>query len=398
MYISPTEVQIRREISEKGCITFARFMEIALYYPDGGYYINQSHIPYLKDFYTSPVTHPAFGALITIQIFNFWKILGSPKNFTILEFGSARGELAKVIMETSKELPDNFYKSIEYIEFDKLSGQAFAQHQNYPNQITGCIISNEFLDSFPVHRFEITDEGPKEVCITTLGDGSFNETLMDISQNEFFSYIDSLGKILETGSKGEANLQVNSWGKKISDILFKGFMLTIDYGYEINELVEKRLLYGTLQTHRNHCNGLPPLSKIGETDITADVNFSYVQNITEKHGLNTIKLIHQKQFLQSLGFHKLLHRLRISETPRRQLMQNQMSMLELINPQGFGQFKVLIQEKNTGVNHTNLDLVKSNFSSNLINIPLMNESNIDLLKSKYPHSDSQPTTYEGFDL
>ena len=50
------------------------------------------------------------------------------------------------------------------------------------------------------------------------------------------------------------------------------------------------------------------------------------------------------------------------------------------------------------VNHKNLDLVKSNFSSNLINIPLMNESNIDLLKSKYPHSDWQPTTYESFDL
>ena len=114
MKISPPELQIRSEISEYGCISFARFMDLALYHPDGGFYTQAYRKPYTEDFYTSPVTHPSFGALITLQIFHFWEILGSPINFIILEIGSGRGELADVIEHTSRQLPNDFYKPISF--------------------------------------------------------------------------------------------------------------------------------------------------------------------------------------------------------------------------------------------------------------------------------------------
>ena len=188
MKISPPELQIRSEISEYGCISFARFMDLALYHPDGGFYTQAYRKPYTEDFYTSPVTHPCFGALITLQIFHFWEILGSPKNFIILEIGSGRGELADVIEHTSRQLPNDFYTSIEYIKFDKLLDQNLELNQKFPQQITGCVLSNELLDSFPVHRFEITNDGPKEICVTVDKNDRLVETLSEITETNMILY------------------------------------------------------------------------------------------------------------------------------------------------------------------------------------------------------------------
>ena len=396
MKISPPELQIRSEISEYGCISFARFMDLALYHPNGGYYTQAYRKAYTQDFYTSPITHPSFGALITLQIFHFWQILGSPKNFIILEIGSGRGELADVIKHTSRQLPNDFSTSIEYIKFDKLLDPNFEQKQKFPQQITGCILSNELLDSFPVHRFEITNDGPKEICVTVDNDDRLVETLSEITETNMSSYIKLFGNGLKIGSQGEVNLELKKWVKMISNVLSKGFVLTIDYGYEKTELSDYQLSSGTLQTYRNHCNGFSTLSKIGETDITSDVNFTYLNELTLKHGFNTIQMIDQKTFLESLGFHNLLERLRNLNIPRRELMQNQFSMLELTSTKGFGEFKVLIQEKNTSTISKDLENKKRQFTSDLIDVPLMNKSNIDLLSAKYPHSNWQPTTYESF--
>ena len=396
MKISPPELQIRSEISEYGCISFARFMDLALYHPDGGFYTQAYRKAYTEDFYTSAVTHPSFGALITLQIFHFWEILGSPKNFIILEIGSGRGELADVIEHTSRQLPNDFYTSIEYIKFDKLLDPHLELNQKFPQQITGCILSNELLDSFPVHRFEITNDGPKEICVTVDKNDRLVETLSEITETNMISYIKLFGNGLNIGSQGEVNLELKKWVKMISNILSKGFVLTIDYGYEKTELSKNKISSGTLQTYRNHCNGFSTLSKIGETDITSDVNFTYLNEITLNHGFNTIQMINQKTFLESLGFNNLLERLRNLNIPRQELMQNQFSMLELTSTKGFGEFKVLIQEKDTFTINKDLENKKKKFTSDLIDVPLMNKSNIDLLSAKYPHSNWQPNTYESF--
>ena len=396
MKISPPELQIRSEISEYGCISFARFMDLALYHPDGGFYTQAYRKAYTEDFYTSAVTHPSFGALITLQIFHFWEILGSPKNFIILEIGSGRGELADVIEHTSRQLPNDFYTSIEYIKFDKLLDPNLELNQKFPQQITGCILSNELLDSFPVHRFEITNDGPKEICVTVDKNDRLVETLSEITETNMISYIKLFGNGLNIGSQGEVNLELKKWVKMISNILSKGFVLTIDYGYEKTELSKNKISSGTLQTYRNHCNGFSTLSKIGETDITSDVNFTYLNEITLNHGFNTIQMINQKTFLESLGFNNLLERLRNLNIPRQELMQNQFSMLELTSTKGFGEFKVLIQEKDTFTINKDLENKKKKFTSDLIDVPLMNKSNIDLLSAKYPHSNWQPNTYESF--
>ena len=77
--------EVRRRIQERGKITFAEFMEVALYWPDGGYYTSQEPIGAHGDYYTSPVVHPVFGALLSVQLFQMWQELGAPSPFTVLE-------------------------------------------------------------------------------------------------------------------------------------------------------------------------------------------------------------------------------------------------------------------------------------------------------------------------
>ena len=77
------EFEIKRRIRERGKITYAEFIEISLYWPHGGYYSSQEPIGAQGDYYTSPVVHPAFGALITVQLFQMWREMGEPAHFTV---------------------------------------------------------------------------------------------------------------------------------------------------------------------------------------------------------------------------------------------------------------------------------------------------------------------------
>ena len=87
------EAEIRRRIAERGPITFAEFMEVALYHPGGGYYTSGERVGASGDFYTSPSVHPAFGALLAVQLFQMWELLGRPAPFTIAEAGAGNGLL-----------------------------------------------------------------------------------------------------------------------------------------------------------------------------------------------------------------------------------------------------------------------------------------------------------------
>ena len=79
------EAEIRRRIAQHGAITFAEFMELALYWPGGGYYVTGDPTGALGDFYTSPQVHPVFGALLAVQLFQMWRLLDQPAPFTVVE-------------------------------------------------------------------------------------------------------------------------------------------------------------------------------------------------------------------------------------------------------------------------------------------------------------------------
>ena len=191
------EQAIRSAIADHGPITFARFMELAQYGPDG-YYSSGSPVSATGDFYTSPTAHPLFGWLLAVQLEEMWQLLGSPGKFTIVEHGASTGVLAADITDASLALSSDFAAAVEYKAFDI----APPANQHYPvspladdpSGVTGCLLSNELLDAMPVHRFEIRDKQVMEIfvglegdkLVAVLGEPSNHEIRQIWAQNRHF--------------------------------------------------------------------------------------------------------------------------------------------------------------------------------------------------------------------
>ena len=106
----PAEDEIRRLVAARGQITFAEFMEVALYHPEGGYYTSGERVGASGDFYTSPSVHPAFGTLLAVQLFQMWQLLQQPAPFTVIEAGAGNGLLCRDIVAAATGLPAPFAK------------------------------------------------------------------------------------------------------------------------------------------------------------------------------------------------------------------------------------------------------------------------------------------------
>ena len=208
---SPLEQKLIDHISQFGPITFDSFMETALYDPDSGYYPTRRRAPgatpvgVVGDYFTSPVTHPAFGALIALQLEEMWRKLESPDEFTVLEMGAGDGTLAADVIEyTKKELPE-FAEAMNYIASDLApeENSAIVHHSSeLPRGITGCVLSNELIDAFPVSRFQIVRGQVLEIYVDW--DGSkFIEVLRDPSEPELEARVAAFAHKLADGIEGK---------------------------------------------------------------------------------------------------------------------------------------------------------------------------------------------------
>ena len=255
--------------------------------------------------------------------------------------------------------------------------------------IVGCILSNELVDSFPVHRFQIQQGSAKEIFLT-MRNGDLVEELDEPSTTQINDQIGKLGIDLPEGYRGEVNLEIHPWIKEISCVLKKGFVLTIDYGYESNELSSKEIPDGSIQTYYRHANGLNPYQRIGVQDITAHVNFSSIINAGLENGLTPVGLSCQTQFLTNLGINQWVSELRTRNLSQNERNSNGMGMRDLTNPEGLGKFKVLVQEK--GVGPSNIKHLLSSdtpFNQKMdsptsLPAPLLKPEHIQLMSGRYP--------------
>lgn len=399
------ECEIRNRIVKKGQITFAEFMELALYHPEGGYYslLRTSSAP--ADYYTSPQAHPAFGALIAIQLCRMWELLGKPSPFHAVEIGSGNGLLAHDIWLYTSHLPRAFADSLQYTAIDKFP-QRTSDHEvqtaisqigsseSPPMNIQGCVLSNELIDSFPVHRFQIEGSLVKEVFVT-LVNGQLREKLDDPSTPLIKQRLHSLTEPLPAGFSGEVNLQIGHWIGQVSNILRKGFVLTIDYGYEAKDLYSTKRMGGTLKTHYAHTTGTHFYQHIGMQDITAHVDFTSLIQKGFAVGLRSIAFCNQAKFLQDLGVNRWLHSIRSKNIAQREWEANSMAIRNLVSHDGLGQFKVLIQEKDTGIEDARELLPitttgKGKRWSRNLRPPLLRAEHSRLMEARYPHLNFPP--------
>ena len=352
--------------SQKKRITFAEYMDLVLYHPQHGYYATHPvNIGKQGDFLTSPHWGGYFGELLAEQFLEMWHILQRPNNFTMVEMGAGQGILAEQILGYLKQKHLDFFQTIEYLIVEKsevLKAQQKQRLQSYQvrwsdwdeiyySSITGCLFSNELVDAFPVHKFIIKNLEIREIYVTSDSQGNFVEITDQISTPEIAEYfklvdIDLLSFADIEGYQSEVNLQALDWVKVVSDKLLKGYVLTIDYGYQAARYYNPVRREGTLQCYYQHHRNNDPYWNVGRQDITAHVDFTALEKQGNLSELETLGFTQQGLFLMALGLGDRLNELSNNQGfSVEEVFRRREALHSLIDPMGLGNFGVLVQSK-----------------------------------------------------
>lgn len=364
----------RRLSTGTGVMSFAEFMEIALYWPGLGYYTREtSDIGFQGDFLTCPSCHPVFAKLLARQLIRMWRMMGRPREFTIVEVGGGGGDMAEGILSAweaveAAELGGRVsrarlcYTIVEKSETlrrkqaRRLSGiqtrYELRWHDSLKSisdsSIIGVIVANELFTALPFHIVENTDEGPKEVKIK-LEDGRIVEVLGELSSPDLREAVQEISRepgLLPVGCRTEVCLQAKGVMREFARILDKGFIITIDYGGRKEELAGNRAPFGTLRCYFGHQMNRNPYERIGRQDITADLDFDVLIEEGDEVGLKKLAYLEQWEFLMGLGILDEISGLeeRVREDPS---VDFELSpVIDLFSPASRGSlFKVLVQSK-----------------------------------------------------
>lgn len=394
--ITAAERAIRDAIRRQGKIPFAEFMRLALYHPADGYYTSADPFGAAGDYYTSPAAHPAFGALLCVQLYRMWQLMGEPHQFTAVELGAGNGLLAADIAAYAPTISPRFASCLRYICIDRYA-PAYAPDAATPapatrllsdriplSRVIGCVISNELADAFPVHRFRIVDGQPLEIYVSLDAHGDFCETLDAPSTPLLPARIRDLGFALPDGFCGEARLDAGAWMRQVAQALDSGFVITIDYGHEARELYSERRRNGTLQTYYKHTQGNSPYRRIGRQDISSFVDFTLLQSEGSAAGLSALAYATQAALLTALGMDDMLRRVRAIPPADPQRAANLMAMRELVNPSGLGGFKALIQGKRVSASASQLTPPPALLQS--LRPPMLTDRHMPLMQGRYPQT------------
>jgi NADH dehydrogenase [ubiquinone] 1 alpha subcomplex assembly factor 7 len=291
---------------DKKDLPLDQFIEFALYDKVNGYYMKKNPFGKEGDFITAPNITRLFSEIIAIWVLTFWKSIGSPKKFNLLELGAGNGEMMKVIIETLKNFPECLnncnFQIHEKSEFLKKQQQfnlksekiTWIDNIKINNSFPTIYLANEFFDALPIKQFFKRKEGWVErfVNFNDKKNAEFKEQLIDIKnieQNLKFE-ISKDQEIIEYSPSSFEYL------KDISNLIKKndGGLLIIDYGY-LNLKMKETLL--AIKNHK-HSN---ILEDIGDSDITYDINFNlFIRFVDQFDDLNFI-ITNQKKFLTSMG-------------------------------------------------------------------------------------------------
>jgi len=352
--VSALRKKIEQEIRERGPIPFSRYMEMCLYDPELGYYSRHAEqFGKSGDFYTSSDVHAVFGRLLARQFEEMWRVLGSPENIVVKEFGPGRGLFAQDVLDWSEKKFPEFFRALCYVLDERSpalqqrvtgtlrrhvdSGKALLSSAEV--SAPTIIFANEFFDALPVDV--LSSEGSLRVDAR---DGRFLETWAPASSEEL-EFLDRYSIHPEPGERIEVSLQSQALMNAAAADLQLGFAVVIDYGYAREEQLAGRHR-GTLKAIRQHSVSANPYEAPGEQDITADVNFTALAAAAEKHGMRTQKLVTQSQFLLGIGeaneFADAFEDCRLPQERAKVALQ----LKHLVTPAGMGEsFHVLVASK-----------------------------------------------------
>ena len=340
---------IKQKITDQGgWITFAEFMELALYSPSLGYYTGGvAKFGRDGDFVTSPIISKLFGTTLAHQIA---QILDHTPGRQILELGAGDGSAAVDIMLTLEKLdalpssycmldvsPSTYLMQREILS-KKIPHLLHIFHwlSDIPEKLNGVVFANEVFDALPVNLIELTESGMWEKGVTI--------------QNNSFSWSNRMAsqKILTALKKLELpvpyNTEISLVGQalmnRLAKCLEKGVIIVIDYGFREEEYYHPQRFVGTLMCHYKHRAHQNPFTMIGHQDITSHVDFSRLANVAKNSNLEVVGFCSQAQFLINCGITNLLQKPDSSEV--QSSLEVSAEINKLLSPAEMGElFKVL---------------------------------------------------------
>jgi SAM-dependent MidA family methyltransferase len=373
------------EIAQRGPITFARFMERALYEPGHGYYRRPAAGPGTAgaDFLTAPEAHPIFGAAIGRLLEQAWIALDRPDPFVVAEPGAGTGALAVGLLAGLRDLGSPLFEAIRYRPVELEEARLPALHRRLAAEgledrlvdddgrkpgagaepvpgadattvdrtdagpearaEAGAVVANEVLDALPVHRVVGRAGGLRELLVTLDDDGGFAWHESDPTTPALAARLAAEGVSLADGEITEVCLALDDWVADATRHLARGPVVLVDYAAEPAALHGSIHPAGTLRAFARHAVGGDPFRHVGRQDLTATVDLAAVRSAAVRAGLVPVGETTQAELLARAGTSDLVDAyLRRPGASIRDALLLRSALARLLDPRGMGGFRVLV--------------------------------------------------------
>jgi SAM-dependent MidA family methyltransferase len=313
---------IQDEIAKAGgAISFADFMELALYHPFLGYYEKGfSQTGRQGDFFTNVSVGALFGQFLGFDFASRARLLPDGQ-FYVLESGAHDGRLASDILDYLRQFQPVFFERVTYLIVEPSARRAYHQQEvlePYGKKIQwikrftaitaplpGLCFSNELLDAMPVHvfRWDSSELTWKEWGVGSHA-GNLDWVMLPTNTPEAEIFLPpippELGQVLPHGFTIEVSPAAVRWWREAASCLMHGWLMTFDYGARVESLIQPERTRGSLRGYSHHHISSNILRNPGEQDITANVNFSHIISAGEAAGFVTEGFGQQGQYLKQL--------------------------------------------------------------------------------------------------
>lgn len=306
--------------SHGGCIPFRDFMELELYLQpssteEGGYYSGgKVKFGPSGDFFTGPDMHsPYYGQGLAQKLVDCWEQLGKPSPFTVVEMGCGSGVMAKDILDSVAEHRGEFAEALDFVLLEispllvKRQKRTLASvtvpyrhiiasaYQLPLADLTGVIISNELPDAFPFHRLINLDGRLGEVYIG-IEDGEMYEEIKEVNDPELVNYVRDQYYQVVDGEEFCVSPAATRWMAETAHAMERGFVITIDYGYDDRAVIENKGSAARYYGQREVLGGF---------DITCDMDFPGLIRTGEENGLKLIELTDEVDYTAGFAHYEL---------------------------------------------------------------------------------------------
>lgn len=299
-----------------GTISFAEFMDMALFAPGLGYYdADAARFGVDGDFVTAPESSPQFSRCVARQV---GEVLAALGDGDVCEVGAGSGILAADLLEslTAIDSPPRRYFIVERSPalrrrqrdlFEARGARVAARvewRDTLPSGMRGVILGNEVLDALPAHRFRLRDGGLRECRVARQGDG-FRWVESDGVASPLAAHAErvlaSLGRTLPDGYVSELAPAREELIGRVATCLEVGVALFFDYGYGRDEYYHPQRSSGTLRCFHRHRAHDDPLILVGCQDISVHVDFTTIAEAATEAGLVVAGFTTQAEFLLATG-------------------------------------------------------------------------------------------------